>query len=490
MTRYDDGRIEGLRIPPQSIEAEQNVIGGAMLAADGFAKIAGAVSADDFYRRDHQLIFQAIEELADKRQPIDWVTIGAWFEAQGLSEMVGGGSYLVDVASNTASAANIVAYAKIVKDNSILRKAVNAGTEIVNAAFSPDGRDVDEILAFAHGQVADLYQSTPDEMMPSYEAVAMTVKRIEERRTHRIETGSAIAGISTGIHDLDIEINGLEGGCLYFIGGRPGMGKSTLAQNIAEYIPMQLKKPADIFTYEMPEHQYTERMIVSQSRISSRLVRTGEIDEVDWAEFRRAANRVSAAPWCIGMPKTRDARYIFNQSRRAHARKKRGVIIVDYLQLLTFPGAENRNGEISKITGGLKQLAINLNVPVVVLSQLSRDIEKRADKRPMLSDLRDSGSIEQDADVVMFLYRDDYYNKESRYAGTAEIIIAKQRNGEAGRTVRVGCDLSRFRFSQLSMDWEPLRLESAPSGSTSATRASGFGRRKKPGEQRDAAAGE
>ena len=490
MNRYDDSRIEQLRIPPQSIDAEQAVLGGIMLAHDGYAAVRGIVCAEDFYRRDHRLIFQAISELDEKKRPYDAVTLGEWFGSLGIGEEVDGGAYLIELASSTPSAANIVAYAHIVKDKATLRKAIDVGTAIVNAGFHPDGRSSDEVLALAQGLVGGLYQDTPDEMMPGFDAVEATVKRVKDRREIREISGSAIAGISCGIHDLDEKINGLEGGGLYVIAGRPGMGKSTLAQNMAEHIAMKLKKPVDIFSYEMPEWQYTERMIIAESGLQSSLVRCGNLNDADWDQFRRAANRVSAAPWNIAMPKTRDARHIGNQARRLHAKKKRGAIIVDYLQLLKFATKGNRNDEIGEITGSLKQLAMDLDCPVIVLAQLNRELEKREDKRPVLGDLRDSGSIEQDADVVLFVYRDDYYNKNSKFSGTAEIIIGKQRSGESGDMVRVACDLPRYRFSQLPFDWEPPRSDEPIAGPTSTPHKLGQGRRKPAASPRDAAAGE
>jgi replicative DNA helicase len=464
MARRDDYGMA--LVPPHNVDAEQAVLGGLMLARDAYGRIADRLSPDDFYRADHRMIFEAIRALAESKppQPYDAVTLGNWFEARGQDEAVAGGAYLVELASTTPSAANIEAYAAIVRDKAQMRRIIDAGTRMVGTAFQPEGRDSLEVIAAAQADLSGILQSEPEDMLEGCDAADQAMAAIRKRRDEKPTDGSqSIAGLSTGIADLDAEINGLEGGFVYVIAGRPGMGKSTLAQNFAEAVAIKQRRAVDLFTYEMPVKQYTERMLCSQSGVSSGRLRRADLEDVDMRELERARVRLSASPWRIAMPNTRNVRFVCAQSRRKHSQTRRGLIVVDYLQLMQADTRarryDSRNDEITQISGALKQLAVELNVPVVVLSQLSREVEKRADKRPQMADLRDSGAIEQDADVILFVYRDEYYNRDSRDAGTAEIIIGKQRSGPSGHTVRVKCDMQTFRFSQLPFDWEPARRE-------------------------------
>lgn len=465
MARRDHHEADFVRVPPHHAEAEQAVLGGLMLAPDAYARIADRLSPEDFYRADHRAIFEAIRALSESKpaKPCDAVTVGEWMEARGLGDNVSG-AYLIELSNTTPSAANIEAYAAIVRDKAQLRRVIDAGARMIDSAYRPDGRDSLEVIASGQADLSGILQSVPEDMLEGCDAADLAMDAIRKRREQKpIDGTQSIAGLSTGIADLDAEINGLEPGFVYVIAGRPGMGKSTLAQNFAEAVAIRQRRAVDIYTYEMPVKQYTERMLCSQSGVSSGRLRRADLEDVDMRELERARTRLSATPWRIAMPKSRNVRFVCAQSRRKHAQSRRGLVVIDYLQLMEADTRarryDSRNDEITQISGSLKQLAIDLNAPVVVLSQLSREVEKRADKRPQMSDLRDSGAIEQDADVILFVYRDEYYNRDSRDAGTAEIIIGKQRSGPSGHTVRVKCDMPTYRFSQLPFDWEPARRE-------------------------------
>ncbi len=422
--------VEALRVPPHSIDAEQAVLGGLMLAPDALDKVADKLAEQDFYRKDHRLIWRAISELAVKGMPCDAVTLGDWFEANGLAEMVGGASYLIELANATPSAANIAAYAEIVREKSVLRQLIDAGTSITEDGYRPEGKSVQEVLESAEQRVFHIAESGA---RGKKESVSMreAVKDAFRLLTERYENRGQLTGISTGFTDLDELTSGLQPSDLIIVAARPSMGKTAFSVNIAESAALRSKKPVVIFSMEMSASQLALRLISSIGRIHAQHLRNGDLNEEDWPRVTNAIAILSEAKIFID-----DSPGLSPVDLRARARRLHrehgglGLIVIDYLQLMQVPGnKENRATEISEISRSLKGLAKELNVPVIALSQFNRSLEQRADKRPMMSDLRESGAIEQDADVIMFIYRDEYYNKESPDKGLAEIIIGKQRNG-------------------------------------------------------------
>lgn len=453
------GNVEGLRVPPQSVEAEQAVIGGLMLAPEAFDQIADSLSEGDFYRRDHRLIYRGIVELAGKHKPYDAVTLGEWFEANGLAEQIGGPSYLIGLASSTPSAANIRAYAEIVREKSQFRKLIELGTEIVNEGFQPEGRTATELVGEVTTKLGKMVSAEPCEL----EGVAGIVDRMWTNLQARYERGGEIVGMSTGFEDLDRVINGLQGGLFYLIAARPKMGKSTLANNIAEHVALELKKRVGYISLEMPQEQVVGRMACSQSGVRHLRFRTGQLDDVDWSDMNAAIKRLKAAPLHLSRPHNSRSVSLCAQIRRLHAKKPLSLVIVDYLQLIETDKSENRAQGLGEVSRQMKMLAIDLNVPVIALSQLSRKVEERPNKRPVPSDLRDSGALEQDCDVLIFLYRDEVYHKKSRERGTVEVDVALQREGPA-EMVRLLSRLDVCKFKNLPDDWHPDPLEKDEAG--------------------------
>jgi replicative DNA helicase len=463
----NDTRLEQLRTPPMSIEAEQAVLGGLMLPvtsleiqARRWSEVADLVTEESFYRRDHQLIFRALKQLEAKGLPFDCVTVGEFFERHGYGEQVSGGAYLVELASSTPSAANIRAYAEIVADKAKLRGLIEIGTEIVNDGFQPDGRETLEIIGLAQTRVASLLSMEPCDL----EAMAPVLVRVFDKLQKRYETGGGeggITGMATGYGELDRLLNGLSGGQLLILAARPKQGKTTLAQNIAEHFALVHKKGVAVFTFEMKPEEIGDRLLSSVGDIDGDRIRRGDLDDADWANVTSAIRKLRGADIRITRPKAARVEHIIAQVRRAHAKAPLGLVVIDYLQLLTVSG-DNRAQGYGDVTRALKNLATELDIPILLLSQLNRDLEKRPDKRPIPSDLRDSGAIEQDADAVIFIYRDEWYHKDSRWKGTAEIIVALQRNGPSGM-VRLKYRPDRFRFEPLPEEWEPEPLpEKAP----------------------------
>jgi len=427
------GSVADLKVPPHSIEAEQAVLGALMLDDLAWESIADRLTDEDFYRRDHRLIFGAIRGLADKGQPRDAVTVAEWLEKHDDDEAAGGLAYVGTLAKETASAANVKAYADIVRERSILRSLIHVGTEIAGAGFNPAGRDSRELLEKAEQMVfaiAEQSQKTKEGFSSLSDLAALTLQQIDDL----YNSDGSITGVPTGLHKLDELTSGLQKGDLIICAGRPAMGKTTLALNIAERAALQHKLPTAVFSMEMPSSQLVMRMISSLARINQKKVRTGDLSQEDWSRITSTVTIMSDAPMYID-----DSAALSPTEIRARARRLKreagglGLIVIDYLQLMQVPGKnENRATEISEISRSLKALAKELDVPVVALSQLSRKPEERPNKRPINSDLRESGSIEQDADVIMFIYRDEVYNEDSPDKGIAEIIIGKQRNGPIG----------------------------------------------------------
>ncbi len=430
--------IESLKTPPHSIEAEQSVLGGLLLDNNAWDQVADQVCETDFYRHDHRLIFRSIVHLAEEQQPYDVVTLSDWLKTRGDLEDAGGLAYLGTLAKDTPSAANISAYAKIVREKSILRQLITVGTDIADMAFNPEDRDSKDILDLAEGKVFEIAEQGMRHdkgFRPVRSILKNTLAQIEELG----KLGEGVTGVSTGYDDLDELTNGLQKGDLVIVAGRPSMGKTTLAMNIAEFASAHKKIPTAVFSLEMPGEQLTMRLLSSMGRVDQTRLRNGRLLDEDWPRIATAVKLFSDVPLYID-----DSAGLTPNEVRARARRlvrehgDLGLIVLDYLQLMQGNTGfnENRATEVSAISRALKALAKELDVPVVVLSQLNRSLEQRPNKRPIMSDLRESGAIEQDADVIMFIYRDEVYNPESEHKGMAEVIIAKQRNGPIG-TVRL-----------------------------------------------------
>lgn len=428
-----EGRIEQLRVPPQSVEAEQAVLGGLMLGPDAFDRVADQLTEQDFYRRDHQLIFRAIRELAEKSRPYDAVTLGEWFESQGLGEQVAGGAYLVELASTVPSAANIGAYAAIVRDKAVLRQLIEVGTGIINDGFQPEGRESAELLAAAEQAVFAIAEAGA-RGRTDFTAIKDAMVEAFDVLRQRYESGGGVTGLSTGYTEFDEMTAGLQPTDLVILAARPAMGKTTFALNIAEYAAMKSKKPVAVFSMEMSASQLALRLISSVGRVNATRLRTGQLEDEDWSRVSSAIRLIKETKIFIDDTPALSPDQLRAKSRRLKREHGLGLIVIDYLQLMQVPGnSENRATEISEISRSLKGLAKELKVPVIALSQLNRSLETRTDKRPVMADLRESGAIEQDADMICFIYRDEYYNKEnSPDKGLAEIIIGKQRNGPTG----------------------------------------------------------
>jgi replicative DNA helicase len=427
---------EQLKIPPHSIEAEQSVLGGLLLDNQAWFNIADRVGEHDFYRRDHQMIFSAIKALAETDKPCDIITLSEWLEQRNLLENVGGLAYLGALARNTPSAANISTYADIVRERSVLRQLVRVGTDIANSAFETQGRTPEELLDEAEKQVFAIAEQglRKGGFVPIKNLLATAVDRIDEL----FHKDSPVTGLSTGFADLDDKTSGLQKSDLIIIAGRPSMGKTSFAMNLAENAAIHTKAPVAVFSMEMPGEQLAMRLMSSLGHIDQHKVRTGKLDDEDWPRLTSAISMLADTPLFIDDTPALSPTDLRARARRlAREQDGLGLIVIDYLQLMQVPGnKENRATEVAEISRSLKALAKELNVPVIALSQLNRSLEQRPNKRPVMSDLRESGGLEQDADIIMFIYRDEVYNEDSEDKGTAEIIIAKQRNGPTG-TVRL-----------------------------------------------------
>lgn len=438
-------------MPPHSIDAEQAVLGGLMLDPYALEKILDLLSYTDFYRRDHQLIFKAISELSEKSRPYDAVTLGDWFESHALADQVGGTPYLVELAQTTPSAANIRAYAEIVRDKSVLRSLIEVGTQIAEDGFAPGNRETPDLLAEAEQRVfkiADQNRSGRKEMVSLKEAM----KEAFELLQVRYETQGTVTGLPTGFTDFDEMTAGLQPSDLIVLAARPAMGKTTLALNMAEYAALKSKKAVVIFSMEMSASQLAFRLISSIGRINAGRLKTGQLEDEDWSRVTMAMKMLSESKIFIDDEPALSPAKLLSKARRLKREHDLGLVVVDYLQLMQVPGnSENRATEISEISRSLKALAKELNLPVIALSQLNRGLESRTDKRPVMSDLRESGAIEQDADIILFIYRDDYYNKDSNDKGLAEVLISKHRNGATG-TVKLKFFGEYTRFDNLARD--------------------------------------
>ncbi len=422
-----------LKVPPHSIDAEQSVIGGLMLDNECWDQVADKVSEADFYRREHRLMFRAICGLAEKNQPFDVVTLSEWLSNQGELESVGGIAHLGEIAHNTPSAANIAAYAGIVRERSVLRQLIRAGTEIANSAFNTDGRSAPDLLDSAERVVFEIAEQG-DRRLRGFAAIKDLLTAVVDRIDVLYQSDSPITGVATGYTDLDDKTSGLQPGDLIIVAGRPSMGKTAFAMNIVEYAAISGSLSVAVFSMEMPAEQLTMRMLSSLGRIDHHKVRTGRLGDDDWPRLTSALNMLSDTHIFVDDTPALTPSDLRARCRRLKREHDLGLVVVDYMQLMQVPGTkENRATEISEISRSLKALAKELSVPVIAVSQLNRSLEQRPDKRPVMSDLRESGAIEQDADVILFIYRDEVYKNDSPDKGIAEINIGKQRNGPIGK---------------------------------------------------------
>ncbi|MGA2776226.1 MAG: replicative DNA helicase [Steroidobacteraceae bacterium] len=431
-SRSAGGAGDGLRLPPHSIEAEQSVLGGLMLDAPAWDQIADRVIAEDFYRNDHRLIFDAVAGLIERGQPCDAVTLSGYLESQGLLEQVGGLAYLGSLARDTPTAANIRAYADIVRERSVLRQLITAGNLIVGSALEPEGREAREIVDDAERAVFEIAERGSRGKV-GFVPVKSVLPRVVDRIDELYHSDGKMTGISTGFRQLDEMTSGLQPGDLIIIAGRPSMGKTTLAVNIAENAALGSNKSAAIFSMEMSAESLTLRMISSLGRINQSNLRSGRLHEEDWPRIDSAMTQLSGAKIYVDETPALTPTEVRARARRLKRERGLDLIVVDYLQLMQVSGTkENRATEISEISRSLKALAKELKVPVIALSQLNRGVEQRVEKKPVMSDLRESGAIEQDADVILLIYREEVYEPNTTRKGIADIIIAKQRNGPTG----------------------------------------------------------
>jgi replicative DNA helicase len=423
---------EALRVPPHSLEAEQAVLGGLMLDNGAWDQVADRLTEEDFYRRDHRLIFRAMATLAEAGQPLDVVTVSEWLRKQDLLDDAGGLPYLGSLARDTPSAANIGAYADIVRERSVLRQLISAGTEIVTTGFNPEGRDSADLLDNAERLIFQIAEQTGRNQQ-GFVSVKDLLPDVVERIDQLYQQEGHITGLPTGWTDFDNMTSGLQPGDLLIVAARPSMGKTTFSMNMAEHVALKAQQPVAVFSMEMPAEQLALRMLSSLGRIEMQRVRTGKLQDEDWPRLTSALHLLAQAKMFIDDTPALSPTEMRARTRRLKREHGLGLIVVDYLQLMQVPGfKENRTAEISEISRSLKSMAKELSVPVVALSQLNRSLEQRPNKRPVMSDLRESGAIEQDADVIIFIYRDEVYNEDSPEKGIAEIIIGKQRNGPIG----------------------------------------------------------
>lgn len=430
--------LDNLKLPPHSIEAEQSVIGGLLLENEAIDKIADILTANDFYQHDHKLIYQHIGKLIEQNRPADIVTVAESLEMNAELSAVGGIAYLGALAQNTPTAANIRRYAEIVRERSVMRKLVVVGSGIAESAYNPMGRDVQQLLDEAEAKIFQIAESGKKNS-EGFVDIKVLLPQVADRidQLFQRDNPSDVTGVPTGFADLDNLTSGFQAGDLVIVAGRPSMGKTAFSLNIAENVALDTGLPVAVFSMEMAATQLAMRMIGSVGRLDQHKMRTGRLEDEDWVRLTTALGKLNDAPIHIDEGAGLSSFDVRARARRLHRQTgKLGLIVVDYLQLMSAPSGkqgENRATEISEISRSLKALAKELDCPVVALSQLNRSVEQRPDKRPVMSDLRESGAIEQDADLILFIYRDEVYNIDSPDKGTAEIIIAKQRNGPIGR---------------------------------------------------------
>lgn len=457
------------RIPPQNLEAEKAILGSLMLDKDAWDKVVDQVDESDFYKPAHQRLFAVIRDLNHKRYPVDLITVSDALRTQGDLEMVGGTDVLVDLVNSVISSVNIEAHSKLVKEKSTLRKMISAGSEIVEKAFESDFQDVDSFISEAEGKFFKLNEKKDNTgLLAPMSIVSQSIRKISELAEKKMD----ITGVSTGFTFLDKMTSGLHGGELIILAARPSMGKTAFSLNIAQHAALRQKKTVAYFSCEMSRESVMMRILASEARINIKDIRSGRIPDHAWTKLIETAGHVSESGLYIDETSSISPFEVRARCRRLKSQVGLDLIVIDYLQLMKMKTkVESREREVSEISMTLKAIAKELDVPVVALAQLNRGVEGRTDKRPMLSDLRESGSIEQDADVIMMLYRDDYYEKDDQdKAGRAEVIIGKQRNGPTG-TVHLKFEAEFNRFK----DSDPMPMHPVPPPPPVAHQQSGSG---------------
>ena len=447
-----DRQIAQLRVPPHSIEGESSVLGGLLLDNTAWDRVGDVLVDGDFYRYEHKLIYGAIGMLVNGNKPADVITVFEYLQSQGKADDIGGLAYLNSLAQYVPSASNIRRYAEIVRDRSILRKLVSASDEIATSAFNPQGRAVSQIVDESEQKIFNIGEQGKRNK-EGFQAMESLVVKLLDRVQEMADNPNDVTGVRTGFYDLDRMTAGLQAGDLIVLAARPSMGKTALAINIAEHVALNEGLPVAVFSMEMGAAQLAVRIVGSIGRIDQGHLRTGRLTDEEWPRLTEAIEKLRTISLHIDeSPGLNSSEVRANARRLSRQYGQLGLIVVDYLQLMSASGSEgeNRATELGEISRGLKMLARELKCPVIALSQLNRSVEQRPDKRPMMSDLRESGAIEQDADIIMFIYRDEYYTKDAcKEPGVAEIIIAKQRNGPTG-TVKLAFLRNITKFESLA----------------------------------------
>ena len=450
----EDTASQAVRRPPQSINSEQSILGGLMIDNNALDSIIDLVQPDDFYRRDHRIIFEQISSMIQRGRPADVLTVSEALKDAGQENEAGGLAYLNELVNNTPSAANIRRYAEIVHDKSVLRQLITAGDRMVTNALAPEGRDTTQILDEAEREVLAINERN-SRGQRGFQPMATLIREVSERiiDIYTNMKGSDVTGVPTGYPNLDKELSGMQRGDLIIIAGRPSMGKTSFAINIAENVGVRQELPVAVFSLEMGGDQLAQRLISSVANIDAQKLRKAQLSDEEWTAFSKAVHRLENKPIYIDdTPALMISELASRALRLMNQTGPLGLIVVDYIQLMTGrAGSDNRSTELSEISRGLKALAKELHCPIIVLSQLNRSLEQRADRRPIMSDLRESGAIEQDADVIMFIYREVVYNKDTPDKNLAEIIIGKQRNGPIG-TLRMVFRGGNTRFEPWAGD--------------------------------------
>lgn len=427
-------RVNNLKVPPQSDDAERSVLGGLLLVKDAWDKVADLLGEEDFYRNDHALIFKAIKALSEDTKPCDVITVGEWLNTHQLIEDAGGEDYLIEIASNVPGAANIKAYADIVREKSVLRQLIQIGNNLTENAFNPEGKNSDDLLEEAEKEVFGIRDQTL-KTKSGFQDIKSLQREVFEMIEKMSESDGSMTGLPTGFTDFDKKTSGLQKSDLIIIAGRPAMGKTSFAMNIVESAAIKNKASVAIFSMEMSSAQLVIRMMSSQSRVNSGVLKSGQLSDPEWSRVGQITHFLSQSNIYIDDTPALSPMEVRARCRRLQRQHGLDLIVIDYLQLMQVKGSENRVNEISEISRSLKGLAKELDVPVIALSQLNRALEQRQDKRPVMSDLRESGAIEQDADLIVFIYRDEVYNEESQHKGKAEIILGKHRHGSTGKVL-------------------------------------------------------
>ncbi len=450
-----DQAVSQLRVPPHSVEAESSVLGGLLLDNNAWDRVGDLLVDGDFYRYEHQQIYAAIGKLVNASKPADVITVFGELQSLGKAEEVGGIAYLNSLAQYVPSASNIRRYAEIVRERSILRKLVTASDEISTTAFNPKGKTVEKILDEAEAKIFAIGEEGSRNKQ-GFQSLDTLVIDLLDQVQEMADNPMDVTGVPTGFADLDRMTSGLQAGDMIVLAARPSMGKTSFAVNIAEHVALNEGLPVAIFSMEMGAAQLAVRIVGSIGRVNQGNLRTGKLTDEEWPRLTEAIERLRTVSLHIDeTPGLSPGELRANARRLARQCGKLGLIVVDYLQLMSGSGAgsaDNRATELGEISRGLKMLAKELQCPVIALSQLNRSVEQRTDKRPMMSDLRESGAIEQDADIIMFIYRDDYYNKDSKEPNVAEVIIGKQRNGPTG-TVKLFFQKNQTRFENLAQGY-------------------------------------